>query len=63
MPNESNRNDGGQVNLSGCIANPLKPNRFDDREDLEQTMPGNIALHYNNQLPQSTLKSGMRLFS
>jgi hypothetical protein len=42
--------------FNGRISDVLKTNRFDSREDLEQTLLRYVHL-YNHQLPQSALDS------
>jgi transposase InsO family protein len=41
--------------FNGRIADVLKTHRFNDREDLEQTLLRYVFL-YNHQLPQSALR-------
>ncbi len=50
------RTNGMVERFNGRIADVLKTQRFNSREDMEQTLLRYAAL-YNHQLPQSALKS------
>ena len=50
------RTNGMVERFNGRIADVLKTQRFNSREDMEQTLLRYVAL-YNHQLPQSALKS------
>lgn len=50
------KTNGMVERFNGRIADVLKTHRFNDREDMEQTLLRYVYL-YNQQLPQSALKS------